>query len=938
MPSVAVWTRREGGRVSKRETITDSSAEPQLDDATPIPWHASEPADVAEMLDASITGLTQEQAAERLSTHGPNALEAETRVTLAGLVLAQVANPMVYLLAGAGVVSLLAGKVFDAVVIVIIVIANVIIGVVQEYRAEAALDALRRLSSPRARVMRDGDVRVIDAVEVVPGDLIVLETGDKVPADARLVAETDLRIDESALTGESEPIDKELLSLPIETTLADRTCMVFSSTPVVAGRGTALVTATGMGTLVGEIAHEVRAASGQETPLQRRLAALSTKLGVLSVVAAAIIFGLGVLRGEKVVDMLLFSVAAAVSAIPEGLPTAVSVSLALGVHRMAKRRALVRKLAAVETLGGCTVVCTDKTGTLTRNQMTVTRLWAGGKDYTVTGEGFAPHGAIEGLDEHFGAQHAVRLLLEVGTTANNARLERDADGEWKVEGSPTDGALLAAAGKASMDSEASDGQRLGEIPFSSATKYMATLDRVDEGQTPDAGLRLHVKGAPERVLSFCDRILLDGTVVELTEEARELVRDAQHMFAHDALRVVAAAYRDMPADTTQVERSDAEEGCVFLGLWGLMDPPRSEAARAVAAAQKAGISVKMITGDHAATGSAVARRVGILSADSPEDSAVTGADLDAMDEAELERRVHDIAVFSRVEPRHKLRIVEAMQRLGDVVAMTGDGVNDAPALKRADIGVAMGITGTEVSKEAADIVLADDDFATIVSAVEEGRVIYGNLQRVVAFLVMVALGQVTAITVSQLLGWPLPITPVMVLWANLVVASTLTIPLGVEPRNEDVLAMRPRSPQEGIIDRRSLVRIVTGSALKAVGMLAVFGYFDATTNTPTAQAMAFTTLVAFEWFQALGCRSWSVHVTRLGVFSNRGLVMGLVGGVALQWVAVSSPLTERLLGTPPLGITGWAIALAVGSTGLLLSSVMTSIEQRRGIAAPADEE
>lgn len=918
-------------------TIADSPADPAADaEVTPTRWHALEPAEVAKALDTHVTGLTHAQAAERLSSHGPNALEAEGGVTLPALVLAQVANPMVYLLAGAGVVSVLAGKTFDAAVILIIVIANVIIGVVQEYRAEAALDALRRLSSPRARVVRDGEVHVIDATEVVPGDLIVLETGDRVTADARLVTETDLRIDESALTGESEPVDKELLSLPADTTLADRTCMVFSSTPVIAGRGTALVTATGMGTLVGEIASEVRAAEGQDTPLQRRLAALSTKLGVLSVVAAAVIFALGALRGANLVDMALFSVAAAVSAIPEGLPTAVSVSLALGVHRMAKRNALVRRLAAVETLGGCTVVCTDKTGTLTRNQMTVTRLWAGGKAYAVTGEGFSPDGAVEGLEGDAEGQEAVRLLLEVGKTANNALLERDVDDEWKVEGNPTDGALLAAAGKAGRASEPCDYQRLGEIPFSSSTKYMATLDRVTEaGAACEAvgrgttDVRLHLKGAPERILSFCDRILLDGSVVELTEESRELVRRAQDMFAVDALRVVAAAYRDLPADTVEVERPHAEQGCVFLGLWGLMDPPRAEAARAVAAAQKAGISVKMITGDHAATGAAVAKRVGILTEDSADDSVVTGADLDAMDEAELERRVHDIAVFSRVEPRHKLRIVEAMQRLGDVVAMTGDGVNDAPALKRADIGVAMGITGTEVSKEAADMVLADDDFATIVSAVEEGRVIYGNLQRVVAFLVMVALGQVIAIAVSQVIGWPLPITPVMVLWANLVVASTLTIPLGIEPKHEDVLRLPPRSPSEGIIDRRSMWRIITGSLLKAAGMLAVFGYFMETSSVAHAQTMAFTTLVAFEWAQAIGSRSWSVPVSKLGAFTNRSLVVGLVAGAALQWIAVSTGTAEQILGTDPLGPTEWLIALAVGATGLALSSLMTVFERSR---------
>ncbi len=834
---------------------------------------------------------------------------------------------MVYLLAGAAVVSLFAKDVFDAVVIALIVVANVIIGVWQEYRAETALDALKRLSSPRARVLRDGELRVIDATEVVVGDVLVIETGDRVAADARLLTESDLRIDESALTGESEPVEKELAELPADTVLADRTCVVFSSTPVVAGRATAAVTATGMDTVVGEIAGEVRATGRQETPLQRRLARLSTRLGVLSVVAAAIIFILGVARGEAVVDMLLFAVAAAVSAIPEGLPTAVSVSLALGVQRMAKRRALVRRISAVETLGGCTVVCTDKTGTLTRNEMTVTRLWAGGERFDVTGDGYSPEGDIvPDPDQTEVVWSDVELLLEVGCTANNALLEEDEDGRWRIEGNPTDGAVLVAATKAGVFSGGAhcDAARIDEIPFSSSFKYMATLDAREGGAR-----RLHVKGAPDRVLGYCDRMLLDGEVVELTEERRAAVHQAQDDFADDALRVIAAAYREMMPDTAEADRSDAEHGCIFAGLWGLMDPPRTEAAQAVAAAQRAGITVKMITGDHASTGSAIARRVGILPDDAPATAVVTGAELDLLDDAVLKDRVREIAVFSRVEPRHKLRIVEALQELGEVVSMTGDGVNDAPALKRADIGVAMGITGTEVSKEAADMVLADDDFATIVSAVEEGRVIYGNLQRVVAFLVMVALGQVVAIAASLVLGWPLPITPVMVLWANLVVASTLTIPLGIEPKHDNVLAEPPRSPSADIIDRRASWRIGTGAALKAIGMLAVFGYYLQDASVAHAQTMAFTTLVAFEWAQAIGCRSWNVPVRRLGFFTNRSLVVGLLGGVALQWIAVSSPTAERIIGTDPLGPAEWAVAVAVGATGLVLSAVMTAVEARR---------
>ena len=897
------------------------------------------PVEAADALDSTqTTGLSSSEAASRRLHDGPNELSVESSSGLAALVVSQLANPMVYLLAGAGAVSLLAGKVFDAIVIVLIVIANVVIGVLQEYRAEAALAALRRLSSPRARVVRDNETCVIDAADVVVGDVSVIETGDRVSADARLLTVTELRVDESALTGESEPVEKSVGAVSESTPLAERTCMVFSSTPVVAGRATALVTATGMRTVVGEIAGNVRTAERQQTPLQARLATLSIRMGVLSVVAALVIFALGVVRGEPLVEMLIFAVAAAVSAIPEGLPTVVSVSLALGVQRMAKRNAVVRRLAAVETLGGCTVICTDKTGTLTRNEMTVTRLSAGGEVFSVTGEGFSPEGRIIAGSADATRTDALSALLTIGRVANNAVLEQGPDGRWLVKGSPTDGALLAVARKGThlRDVAVHEGERIGELPFSSAIKYMATLDRTS------AGVRLHVKGAPERVLSACDRILQGHAVVPLTAARRAEVQAQQEAFADEALRVVAAAYKEMPSTASTVERTDAEGGCVFVGLWGLMDPPRAEAARAVAAAQRAGILVKMITGDHAATGAAIAKRVGILPPEARKSDTVTGAELDAMDDTTLARRVRDIAVFSRVEPRHKIRIVEVLQGLGEVVSMTGDGVNDAPALKRADIGVAMGITGTEVSKEAADMVLADDDFATIVSAVESGRVIYGNLQRVVAFLVTVALGQVAAIAASQVIGWPLPITPVMVLWANLVVASVLTIPLGIEPKHDDVLALPPRARHQGIIDRRAAWRIGVGSALKACGMLAVFGYYHHVSTLVHAQTMAFTTLVAFEWLQAIGSRSWTVPVWRLGVFTNPSLIAGLVAGVTLQWVAVSSPTAEGILGTDPLGVWEWSVALAVGSAGLIGSVLMTAVEAWAGTpprsASPARQD
>jgi Ca2+-transporting ATPase len=891
--------------------------------ADPTPWHSLEATHVAEMLATdSSRGLTQVEAELRFGRDGANRLDGGTRVSIGRLVLEQLANPLVYLLVGSAIVSALAGKSFDAAVIALIVVANTLIGVVQESRAENALEALRKLSSPRARVVRDGDVRIVEAETVVVGDLLVLETGDRVSADARILTATELRVDESALTGESDAVDKSPAALVSDTPLAERASLVFSSTPVVAGRATALVVATGMHTVVGQIAGEVQAADRQESPLQARLAKLSARIGVAAVLAALIIFGLGVLRGESLAEMLLFSVAAAVSAIPEGLPTAVSVSLALGVQRMAKRKAIIRRLPAVETLGSCTVICTDKTGTLTKNEMTVTHLWVLGHTFGVTGAGFDPEGTISALD---GSQPIalVRPLLDVGCIANNALLEQDEVGRWRVEGNPTEGALLAVAHKAGISPVQTrcDVNRIHEIPFSSQTKYMATLDGFGDGR------RLHVKGAAERILGFCDRILLGGEIVPLDDGLRSTVRQAADSLADQALRVVAGAFRDVDDGAVEVDRSQVESGLVLAGLWGLLDPPRDEARTAVAAAKRAGISVKMITGDHATTAAAIAREVGIL----PQGAVagvITGSELDRLDEEQLNQQVRALSVFARVEPRHKIRIVAALQSLGEVVSMTGDGVNDAPALKRADIGVAMGITGTEVSKEAADMVLADDDFATIVSAVEEGRVIYGNLRRVVAFLLTVALGEVLAIGASQLVGWPLPVSAVMILWVNLVVASTCTIPLGVEPKHEDVLALPPRSPSQGIIEGHARTRILVGASVTAVGVLAVFGYYLGRAPLIHAQTMAFMTIVAFEWGQALTARSWRVPLARLGVTSNRSLVFGLALGFALQLLAVSSPLAERLLGTDPVGPKEWALTMAVGLTSVVVGDVMTRLHTR----------
>lgn len=868
---------------------------------------------------SSHDGLSVEEARRRLDEHGPNSLTAAEGVSVLSLALGQLKSPLIYMLFAAAVLSLAAGHVLDAIVVGAVLVLNTLIGVSQEYRAEKALEALRGLAAPRARVLRDGEPHVVPADEVVVGDVLLLETGDRTAADARLIDGADLRVDESALTGESDTVGKATDPVDEKAQLADRKSMLWMTTAVTDGRGRAVVVATGMDTVIGEIAGEVQATDRDQTPLQRRLASLGTLIGVAALSFATLVFLIGLLRGYTVVRMLLFAVAAAVSAIPEGLPAVISVVLAVGVQRMARRNAIVRSMPAVETLGSTTVICSDKTGTITRNEMTVTKLWAGGKTYNVTGEGFSPEGSI--LDEAGGEIRPdeapdLHALLAVGAVANNATLERDDEKDrWVIEGNPTDGALRAVAmkGGGRID-DAADVKRLSEIPFSSRYKYMATLDAVPGATGP----RLHVKGAFERILAASAAFLIEGEVVPATPELRRQAEEHAETLASQALRVVAGAYRDLTPAADEAHHADAENDLVFAGLWGLLDPPRPEAVRAIAQARQAGISVKMITGDHATTAQAIADAAGITAAG---EGLITGAELDTLSDNELTERVEEIGVFARVTPAHKLRIVEALQRRGQVVAMTGDGVNDAPALKRADIGVSMGLSGTEVAKESSDMILTDDDFATIVAAVEEGRVIFDNLRRVVMFLITTNLGEILLITAALVIGLPLPLTAIMILWVNLVTDGVSVVPLGLEPRHEDVLERGPRPPGEGVLTGHYIKRVLILAPVIAAGTLWVFVAYEPEGQIH-AQTMAFTTLVAFEWFRAFSSRSLSHSVLKMSPLSNMLLIYGIAFGALLQFGAVHWGPAQRVFDTTSLSAGDWGVALAVGSSVLFVDELI----------------
>lgn len=881
-----------------------------MSDETPeVNWHTLDDDEVLKRLESSRDGLSADEAKQRLEKTGLNSLEVEEGISPLRLLARQVHNPLIYLLAGAAVLSLLVGHRVDAAVIAGVIVLNSLLGFFQEWRAEGALNALRQMAALHARVLRVGNPADIEADKVVPGDVLVLETGDRVAADARLLSGDNLRLDESALTGESQPAAKEPGQVDEGTPMADRKNMVWMSTSVTGGRGRAVVVETGMQTQMGRIAGEVRATGRESTPLQKRMHKLGIVLGVAGITLAAGVFGLGMLRGHELVGMLMFSVAVAVSAIPEGLPAVISVTLALGVKRMAQRNAIIRRMSAVETLGSTTVICSDKTGTLTKNQMTVRMLWAGGETFEVSGEGYRPEGELQrtGGEKIGELPESLERLLSIGMLSNNANLKEEG-GQWLVEGNPSEGALLVVAIKAGFEigRMRKDGDRLAEIPFSSDTKYMATLHPGKNGD----GSVAYVKGAPERIMEFCSHVLKDGRPMELNEKLRNEIAGINEEFASNALRVMAGAYREMPQGQGKLEQSDVEGGLILAGIWGMIDPPREESIQAVGDAKTAGIHPVMITGDHAVTALAIARQVGIAE----DGEAVTGKEIDGMEKPALAKAALEGGVFARVTPAHKLKIMEALKEQGHIVAMTGDGVNDAPALKGADLGVAMGRAGTEVAKEAADMVLTDDNFATIVHAVEEGRVIYSNLRRVVFFLLATNFGEILTLTVALVIGLDLPLTAVMILWVNLVTDGACTVPLGVEPRHADVLRHPPRDPKEFIVDRRVALRMALLTPIMAAGTLGLFWHAQQNGGLDYARTVAFATLAGFQWFQAFNARSNYQSVFSIGLFSNKWVLLGVGIAIVLQLGAVHTSVGHLLFGTTGLSLMDWLSITLVSSS------------------------
>jgi Ca2+-transporting ATPase len=859
----------------------------------------SAPAVLRELKTSPERGLAAEDAKQRLAQYGPNAIEEAHHVSLFRIFLEQFASPIVWILLAALGISVFVKEWADASVIAAIIVLNAILGTIQECRAEEAIEALRKMTSLKARVLREGKVQEVAAAELVPGDIVLLETGDKVPADARLVEVMNLATQEAALTGESTPVHKIAEVMRDHAAIGDQHNMAFSGTIVTNGHAKAVVVGTGMLTEMGKIAKLIKEADHEPTPLQKKLASLSKMLGIIVILIAIVIFTAGVVYGLPAFEMFLAAVALAVAAIPEGLPAVVTVALAIGVQRMAKRNALVRKLPSVETLGACTVICSDKTGTLTHNQMTVKHVYANQQSIAVSGAGYAPEGKFMKDPKDF------EMLLKIGALNNNAQLAQEGE-DWKVIGDPTEGALLVSARKAGIVPEelAEKAPRIREIEFTSERKLMTTVHKFGDK------LLVCTKGAPEVLVKLCAKQLVHGKLARFSHADANNVLVMGEAYAGKALRVLAFAYKEIAPGS----KGKLEDDLVFAGLQAMIDPPRHEVRDAIQKCKTAGIKVVMITGDHLSTAKAIAKELGI------EGKAITGVELDHL--TDLDAQVENIGVYARVNPAHKIHIIEAFQKRRHIVAMTGDGVNDAPALKKADLGVAMGITGTDVAKEASAMVLADDNFASIVRAVEEGRVIFDNIKKFVNYLLSGNTGEVLTLFVSIILGIPLPLTALMILWVNLVTDGTPALALGVDPPDPDVMKRPPRKMEENIVNRQRCTLIGLVGILVMLNTLFVFDYFDPDTQLAKAQTAAFTALVLSQLFNAFNQRSENRSLFAVGPFRNKWLLLAVGLSVALQASVMYVPFLRELFGTVALSLKDWFIVAGVSASVLVFGEVV----------------
>lgn len=866
-----------------------------------VPWHTLTVEATFERLEATRDGLSSEEVARRLEQFGPNELQASGRVSPWAILLEQFKNVLIIILLVATSLSAFLGHGVEAIAITVIVLFAVVLGFLQEYRAERAIEALRELAAPHASVIRDGRERDVSAGDLVPGDVIILATGDKVPADVRLIEAINLQTNEAALTGESASVEKQTRPLEDEKLqTGDRKSMAYAGTMVTYGRGRAIVTATAMNTEFGKIARMLETVETGKTPLQVNLDRVGKVLARAAFGLVLIIVAFGLLRGQPFIEMLIFGVALAVAVVPEALPAVVTISLALGVKRMIKRHALVRRLSAVETLGSTSIICSDKTGTLTKDEMTMRKCYVGSQMFEVSGTGYEPRGSFSLNRETVEPTESLTLLLRAAALASDARLERTEQEKWEVKGDPTEGALVVAAAKAGLDKAELERAfpREHEIPFSSETKRMTTLHSSSDG--PIA----YSKGAPEFILDSSVRQLTGEGEIGLSKANRaEIIHTAQEM-ASEALRVLAIAYKP----GARIE--DAEREMTFLGLVGMIDPPRAEARAAVKACKEAGIKVVMITGDHPLTASAVASELGILNSG----RLMIGAELDCIDEDTFRAQVETIEVYARVSPAHKLRVLTALKEMGHIAAMTGDGINDAPALKKADIGIAMGITGTDVTKEAAAMTLTDDNFASIVAAVEEGRGIFSNIKKYLMYLLSSNIGEIGLMAGATVAGLPLPLSAVQLLYVNLATDGLPALALAVDPPEGDLMKRPPRDPRTGIFTRPVVILMLVGGIWSTVVNLGLFMWaLNSGRSVQEAMTMTFVSLVLIQFFKAYNFRSDRHSVLRRP-FANKWLNIAILWELFMLGLILYVPFLETVFGTMALPLRDWLIIVAAALT------------------------
>lgn len=874
-------------------------------------WYQLSLRDIYHKLETSEKGLTDEEAKNRIARYGPNKLAEQEKISKLKILLHQFTSPLIYILLIAGLVTIFLKEYIDSGVIFAVVILNAIIGYIQEYKAEESVRALRKMVVPKARVLRDGKEKEINSEELVPGDIVILSSGTKVPADLRLIHTIELKVEEAMLTGESLPVEKSPAPIKEDNlTPGDQKNMAFMGTIVVNGRAKGVVVETGETTVLGHIAKEVREVGIVKAPLQKKIDNFAKTLGLIVLGASVILFGIGLMVGESAKEMFMTAVAAAVATIPEGLPIVVTIAMAVGVGRMARQNAVIRKLPAVETLGSTTVIGSDKTGTLTKNEMTVKMIYDGFHIYEVEGSGYEPEGKIllDGRSIDIKELKNLIQVLRIGLLCNESNLYEE-DGEYKVDGDPTEGALIVSALKAGLKIEEAKESypQIGIVPFESERGYMATLHN-------HRGKKIiFVKGAPEKVLDMCLEFEDDKELKK--KEILSIAAD----FAKEGLRVLAFAYKEITEDIDELSHHEVESGVSFAGLQGMIDPPRPEAIEAIKGCKKAGIRVIMITGDHAITARAIAKKLGIVDENA---EVLTGKEIEKISDDELFEKVKTISVYARVSPQHKLRIVQQLKAQGEIVAVTGDGVNDAPALKAAHIGVAMGKSGTDVAKEASDMVLTDDNFASIFNAVKEGRIVFDNIRKVIFFLIPTGVAAILSILGTIILGVPIPYVPTQLLWINLVTNGLQDLALAFEPGEKGIINRKPRDPKEGIMSKLLIERTIVVGLLISIGV--IFNFITALregVSLEKARTVAVTTMVFFQFFQAWNSRSELQSIFKINPLSNPFLFYSMIASFLAQLSVIYVPTLQWIFRTEPITAGEWGQILLASFSVILVVEV-----------------